>query len=348
MIIVSLLIQATQPLLLVFRRSVDSTVDAILADIVLPMGLHYGRPVWLENPRDDLVRGRQFRYSPFALFAQITGLVVLGLWVFCALGPFQAVIISVLVLIGTTLLLDASVGNSAAGAVAFVISISTIAPVPEVLPSFGQSLKSVGVLVLVFSIVYGVCRAGHALRVSRISPFGNAVRSLLDQWWLGFEMWLPLCFVTRYIHGGPAVVREITSEELCWRDVVLMLLRRTNRAIMDVTEIEPDSGLEWELKTCFSRRINLFLMCHNSASSRVIAYLRRALPDATILPNDFRNLDRLKWLSVEPRGPIIIFFEYGDDGVARRVYVHMGVFFGETTLSDYFEVIRTSGTENGT
>lgn len=341
-VMVSLLIQVTQPLILVLRRSVSSTIDVTLADIVLPMALHYGRPVWLENPHDKMVRGQLFRYSPYATYAQLMGLVVLGVWVFRSVGPLQAVIILLLAFVGSTFLLDASVGNSAARAAAFVIAASMLAPIPTQFPSLGQLSKSVGIFVLVFGVVYGICQAGHALRLSKMSPIGKSVRNLFDRLWLCAEMWLPLCFVTRYIHGGPAVFREVTSKEPYWRTTVLALLGRTTRAIMDVSELEPKSGLEWELKTCFEKGIDLLLMCHKPASPRVFAYLRSVLPDATILPDDFYNVDRLKRLDEELKVPLLIYFEYGDEGVASRVYSHMGVFFGETSIRDYFQAIRAS------
>jgi hypothetical protein len=326
----SLLLQATQPLILVLRRSVRNTIDVTLADVVLPFGCVYGRPIWLENPYDELVRGASARYSPYALECQLVSLVVLFFWLLPKVGVLSATCVSVLCLIGSTKLLDASVGNSAAGGAAFLAATAASGPLPSVFSPIREVASGTIAWVVVFAIVYGALRCLRNIRNASWSPIGNSVRRRWDLWWLRLELWLPLCFVTRYIHGGPAVVREVVCAEQpegLWKGAVSELMRRSSHAIVDISELRPKSGLEWEIATCFANRIKVLAMCHESAFDAALANLRRAVPEATILPQDFRDIQKLKRVC-EGRVPLVICCVYGDTGVADRIYPVLTVFFG--------------------
>ncbi len=339
---ISLILQATQPLILVLRRSALGTIDVTLADVVLPFGCIYGRPIWLDNPYDDLVRGTPARFSPYALQGQLLSLFVLFFCLLPMVGVLAATFISLLCLIGSTMLLDASVGNPAATGAAFLAATAASGPFPPVLPALREIVTGTMCWILVFVIVYSGFRCLSYVWNARWSPIGNTIHSKWDLWWLRLELWLPLCFITRYIHCGPAVIREARCAEEpegLWREAVSALMRRSSHAIVDISELRPNSGLEWEISTCYEKKINVLATCHESAFNSALSFLRSAIPEATILPQDFRNIQKLK-LVCEKRVPLVICVVYGDSNVADRVYPLLTVFFGgDSGLRTYLEAL---------
>lgn len=338
----SLCLQATQPLILVLRRSVKDTIDVTLANVVLPFGCVYGRPIWLENPYDNLVRGASARYSPYAYGGQLVSVVVLFVWLLPQVGVLSATSISVLCLVGSTKLLDASVGNSAAGGAAFLAATAASGPFPAVFPPIREVASGTMRWVVIFAIVYGGLWCLRYIRNASWSPIGNTVRRKWDLWWLRLELWLPLCFITRYVHGGPAVVREVRcagDPEGLWKEAVSALMRRSSHAIVDISELRPNSGLEWEIATCFAKRIKVLATCHESAFDAALANLRGAVPEATILPQDSWDIQKLKQVC-ERRVPLVICCVYGDSGVADRIYPHLTLLFGgDAGLQTYLEAL---------
>lgn len=330
--VLSLGIQVTQPLILVLRRSIHESIDVTLADVVLPFGCTYGRPIWLENPYDDLVRGSSARYSPYALVGQLATLGVQFVWLVPRVGMLYSIGITVLCLVGSTKLLDASVGNSAAGGVAFLTAAAVSGPLPTMLPPAPAIASGMIHWIVVFTAIYvGFHCFGYAKK-SIWGPIEKTIRRRQDLCWLRFEMWLPLCFITRYVHGGPAVVREVCCVDNpidLWKEVVDLLMRRSSHAIVDISELRPDSGLEWEIKTCFARRINLLATCHERSYDGALLNLRRALPAAMILPHDLRDFQKWKQL-LGKRIPVVLCCAYGDEDVADRIYPFLTVFFGGT------------------
>jgi hypothetical protein len=338
--VLSLVIQATLPLILVLRRTRSHGPEALLADVFLPRACMHGRPVWLENPRDELVHGQLQRYSPQALVGQIFALVLVCPSLLHAYSLVSLCAIIVLVLLGSTALLDASVGNSCAHAAAFLVAAASTGPISPALPAFGQFLRFVPGFAVAYGIVFFLWSVGRGLAVSKQSPFNNCVRNVFDRLWLLAEMYLPLCFGTRFIHGGPAVIRELASTDESWRMAVLLILKRSRFALMDISGIEATSELAWELVTCYEHKTKLLLTCDISESDNALHCIRVVVPEAVILPMDFRNLEMLKTVG-KPGVAIVQLFTYGQGGDMERFYAQAGVFFGQVSLSEWFSAIRS-------
>ena len=338
----SLIIQMTLPLILVLRRSRTSDVDVLLADVFLPWACLYGRPVWLENPQDKLVRGQLKRYSPYALGGQLFAVVLLAVWLLRVVEVIPTVCIVVLVLVGSTALLDASVGNSRANAVSFVVAALGTGPIPSVLSPIERLLAPIGTFIALYLGIKIFWLIAHRLRTSNWSPLNNAIRNWFDRTWLLAEMWLPLCFGTRFIHGGPAVIREVKSTDKSWRAAVLTLLKRVHYAVMDVSSLEPGAGLAWELETCYAKGIQLLLTCDRNKADHVLLHIRAIVPTAIVLPDDFSDVKKFERLN-HPGVAIVQLFTYdAGPGTANQFYTQSGVFFGEISLRKWSKMISES------
>lgn len=333
---VSLMIQISLPLIILLRRSQNNEVDALLADVMLPVAFRYGRSVWLENPQDNLVRGQLKRYSFEALIGQLVAVVVLMFWLLSAYQIAPTLVIVVLTMIGSTAFLDASVGNSMAPGLAFLATGLITEPIPPTTPwshLFGFIFFFIGLYLGIRTIFW----VGQRISNSLHRPF-NKICSRFDLGWLRMEMWLPLCFVTRFIHGGPAVIREIKSRDECWRPTVLTLLKRTRYAIMDISKIEIGSELLWELETCYEKKVKLLLICNLDELERAVSVVRATIPNAVVLPDDFHDSKALGRLSKSDTRVVQI-FAYGENQAFNRFHTQALVFFDEITLDEWFDAI---------
>lgn len=335
----SLAIQATSPLVLVLRRFRIDGPEALLADIFLPWACLFGRPVWLENAEDVLVRGHLNRYSPNALAGQLLALAALWWSLLGVCEPLAMTSILVLVFAGSTAILDASVGNSGGLAASFLASATTVGPVPSSLPAMSQMVRPCLRFVWIYVITYVLWFLWHKMATATWSPFSNCVRNRFDRLWLAAEMYVPICFFSRFIHGGPAVVRELRSTEGTWRPAISLLLKRARYVIMDVSEIEIGSGLAWELKSSYIPRTKLLLTCECSRLTDAVSCVRAVIPNAILLPSDFYDIERLR--TVNRAGPQIVqTFSYGEGDDMKRFYAQSGFLFGQVSIADWFEAIK--------
>ena len=337
----SLVIQATLPSILVLRRTRSDGPETLLADVFLPWAGLFGRPIWLENQQDRLVHGGLWRYSPYAMFGQLIALAALVWWLVRTYEIVALGLVITLTLFGSSALLDWSVGNTGAHAVSFLIASVVAGPIHWSLPPFAEELRISATFIGTYGAVYALWWMWHRLAASSWSPLNNCIRNRFDRIWLRGEMYLPLCFGTRFIHGGPAVIREVKSTAESWRTAVLLLMKRTRYAIMDVSDLDVGTELAWELSTCYRHQIKLLLTCHTDKLDNAVRCVRLILPDAVILPMDFRDVDKLRSTS-QPGVAIVQLFNYGEGQDSERFNAQSGVFFGQVSLRDWFRAIRNN------
>ena len=337
----SLVFQATLPLIIVLRRSRADGPEVLLADVFLPSACLFGRPVWLSNPRDRLISGSLRRYSPYALLGQLIALAALGWWLVRHFDILEAAFMVVLTIWGSTVLLDASVGNPRAHAASFVIAFLAAGPIPPSLLPLGQLARFSAIFIGTYGTVYAVWSIGRRLAVFGWNPLNDRIRNGLDLIWLRAEMVLPLCFVTRFIHGGPAVIREIKSTNELWRAAVLLLLKRGRHIIMDVSAIDLKSELAWELGTSYQENTKILLTCNAVGLDNALRCVRLVLPRAIILPMDFSDIDKLRTIG-HPKVAIIQLFTYGEGRDKERFSAQSGVFFGQVSLREWHNAIRSA------
>jgi hypothetical protein len=116
---------------------------------------------------------------------------------------------------------------------------------------------------------------------------------------------------------------------------------------MDISTIEDGSALAWELQQCYSKKIKLLLTCPTNEMSGATERVRKLLPQAVVLPDDFSDLKQLRLLR-EPEVQYVQIFTYGESGVFAPFISQSRVFFGEVSLSEWYSAIAKSRKRDST
>lgn len=122
--IISIVLNRLQPIIIILRRFNDSSNDVILTDLFLPNVSRYGRIVWLGSKYSKELLAFK-RYTPLALVCQLVSIVGMSIYLYFDCETLLDVILTaILVLIGSTWMLDASVGNSKLKAISFFYKLN--------------------------------------------------------------------------------------------------------------------------------------------------------------------------------------------------------------------------------
>lgn len=326
------LTQVFCPLILVLRPCKNTSIDNYLLGELLPFMNRMGRPCWLHN--QDSVFDRRFQrilpYSPDALVGQIVTTAFFACVLFFHIDFLVLVPALLVVIVGSTWLLDMSVGNAGDKALALLLTALTCGPFDPSLNWPGSSVAAIRCTIC-FALVILVLTA---LRWFRSLFFSSTIRHRLDLIWLMFEMWLPLCFMTRYLHGGPSTITSIACSIHLWQAAVKLLLVRTRFVFMDVSDLELGSGLAWELEECFSSRIKMLLMFPDAKKDLIVLRVRQILPKAVLLPDDFQDIARV---ADSKREDVIIAYCYKEQPSMLVLKDRIDVLLGKKSMSKWLQ-----------
>jgi hypothetical protein len=90
---------------------------------------------------------------------------------------------------------------------------------------------------------------------------------------------------------------------ICWPDFSAVWY-------IGISAIEVTLELAWELATCYEHKTKLLLTCDIGELDSALHCIRVVVPDAVILPADFRNVEKLRTVG-KPGVAIVQLLTYG-------------------------------------
>ena len=188
--------------------------------------------------------------------------------------------------IGSLLIIEVGVGNSPYGALGFYLASWLLAG-----SSFGTNLavqlkieKQIMLLplglatiaLLLISIRHWLSPRTHIGSTTRLRSLERRPKG-----YTGLKL--------RLQSTGPALVDRIEVNGVPWERVVSMLFKQARYALIDVTDLSAETGLEWEIRTARHSQLQVLYLCAKSSAESVKAKLSSITGEPDIRVFEYEN-----------------------------------------------------------